>query len=52
MHFVLPAPSPLTIVEIVDEAAEPGPLRFTSEAVDEVVHMLLRVAVSGGWMVS
>ena len=33
MHFVFPAapPSGLTMELIVEEAAEPGPLRFTSE---------------------
>jgi len=36
-HFVFPAPaSPLTREEIVEEAAEPGPLRFTSWDVVEV----------------
>lgn len=31
IHFVFPAPaSPLTSVEIVEDAAEPGPLRFMS----------------------
>jgi len=43
IHFVFPAapPSPLTILLIVEDAAEPGPLRFTS--VEEVeVHILDR----------
>jgi len=35
-HFVFPAPaSPLTREPIVDEAAEPGPLRFTSVVMEE-----------------
>lgn len=40
MHFVFPAlpPSGFTIEEIVEEAAEPGPLRFTSW--EEEVHIL------------
>jgi hypothetical protein len=41
MHFVFPAapPSGFTIEEMVEEAAEPGPLRFTSWEVEEV-HIL------------
>jgi hypothetical protein len=35
-HFVFPAPaSPLTREPIVDEAAEPGPLRSTSVVLEE-----------------
>jgi hypothetical protein len=42
MHFVFPAapPSGLTMELIVEEAAEPGPLRFTSECEMEV-HILV-----------
>jgi len=37
MHFVFPAapPSGLTIELMVDEAAEPGPLRLTRTCEDE-----------------
>jgi len=42
MHFVFPAapPSGFTIEEMVEEAAEPGPLRFTSWEVEEM-HILM-----------
>ena len=39
IHLVFPAPSPLTIAETVEEAAEPGPLRLTRDVVVEV-HIL------------
>lgn len=43
MHFVLPAapPSPLTMLLIVEEAAEPGPLRLTREDWEVEVHILV-----------
>jgi hypothetical protein len=42
MHFVFPAapPSGFTIELMVEEATEPGPLRFTSWE-EVLVHMLL-----------
>jgi hypothetical protein len=40
MHFVLPVELvPFTILEMVEEAAEPGPLRLTRVDEDEV-HIL------------
>lgn len=49
MHFVLPAapPSGLTMLEMVEEAALPGPLRFT-RVLEVEVHILAFVAGVGG----
>jgi hypothetical protein len=50
MHFVFPAapPSGFTIEEMVEEAAEPGPLRLTSWEVEEVHILTDRSGVSLG----
>jgi hypothetical protein len=50
MHFVFPAapPSGFTIEEIVEEAAEPGPLRFTSWEEVEVHILAVERALSLG----
>lgn len=56
IHFVFPAvpPSGLTTDEIVDAAAEPGPLRFTSEvgAEEHILCWSLGVAVRRRRLVS